>query len=84
RYANLGVDPTRPLLPPHRAFVPVNELLGLIKQHERIELVREPNAHAIEFGHQTLPSLAIDARSADPTQALASFLKQRLNGEHAQ
>ncbi|WP_024950638.1 transcription-repair coupling factor [Cobetia crustatorum] len=84
RHANLGVDPTRPLLPPHRAFVPVNELFGLIKQHERIELLRDSHEHAIEFGHQPLPTLAIDARSTDPTKALASFLSQRLSGDEAQ
>ena len=33
RYENLGVDPTRPLLPPHRAFIPEAELFGLIKHH---------------------------------------------------
>ncbi|TVU73785.1 transcription-repair coupling factor [Cobetia crustatorum] len=84
RHANLGVDPTRPLLPPHRAFVPVNELFGLIKQHERIELLRDSREHAIEFGHLPLPTLAIDARSTDPTKALASFLTQRLSGDEAQ
>ena len=41
RYDNLGVDPTRPLLPPAHAFVPVAEVFAAIKRHPRVAIVEE-------------------------------------------
>ncbi|MCP1314748.1 transcription-repair coupling factor [Halomonas sp. 707D7] len=81
RYENLGVDPTRPLLPPHRAFLPVNEIFSAIKERPRVELVEaesdQRHAHAPKA--QALPSLAVNARAKAPLGALESFL-----AEHAE
>lgn len=40
RYVNLGVDPTRPLLPPHRAFFPVNDVFSAIKAAHASNLLK--------------------------------------------
>ena len=78
RFDNLGVDPTRPLLPPHRAFIPVEALFAEIKRHPRVQLEREPHPHAVAFATGPIPQVAIDARSAKPLRALEGFLKTSL------
>nr|WP_300308046.1 transcription-repair coupling factor [Halomonas sp.] len=75
RYENLGVDPTRPLLPPHRAFIPEAELFGLIKQHPRIELTRDTaHPHAAASLTEAPAEVAINARTKSPLAALQQYL----------
>ncbi len=75
RYINLGVDPTRPLLPPHRAFFPVSEVFSAIKARPRIELTEdETQRHALIPEAKALPPLAINARAKQPLSELKSFL----------
>ncbi|QEM81503.1 transcription-repair coupling factor [Halomonas binhaiensis] len=75
RYENLGVDPTRPLLPPHRAFIPEAELFGLIKQHPRIELTRDAaHPHAAASLTEPPAEVAINARTKSPLAALQKYL----------
>lgn len=78
RYDNLGVDPTRPLIPPHRAFFPVSEVFSAIKARPRIELTEdESQRHALTPNAQALPSLAINARAKQPLSALSDFLNSQ-------
>ncbi|TFH88144.1 transcription-repair coupling factor [Billgrantia azerbaijanica] len=78
RFDNLGVDPTRPLLPPQRAFVPVPELFGAIKRHPRVELTDDPaHRHAWTPSAEAPPSVAVNARARQPLAALAHFLDER-------
>ncbi|WP_104201860.1 transcription-repair coupling factor [Billgrantia saliphila] len=78
RYENLGVDPTRPLLPPHRAFVPVAEAFGAIKRHPRVELVADPERrHALTPAARALPEVAVNARAKRPLASLARFLEEQ-------
>src|SRR5690554_2104715 len=75
RFENLGVDPTRPLLPPHRAFLPVAELFAAIKRHPRVELTEEADhRHALAPLSQAPPEVGINARAREPLAALAAFL----------
>ena len=75
RYENLGVDPTRPLLPPRRAFIPVPDVFAAIKRHPRVELSRDPEQrHAHEAAAHPLPEVAINARTKHPLAALEHFL----------
>lgn len=76
RYDNLGVDPTRPLLPPAHAFVPVPEVFASIKQHPRVALVDddEPHPHAKLPATHPLPDVAIHARGHHPLAKLEAFL----------
>ena len=78
RYINLGVDPTRPLLPPHRAFFPVSEVFSAIKARPRIELTEnEEQRHALTPEAKALPPLAINARAKQPLGELRNFLKNQ-------
>ncbi|WP_148254923.1 transcription-repair coupling factor [Aidingimonas lacisalsi] len=75
RYENLGVDPTRPLLPPSKAFVPVPEIFAAIKSRPRVELVDDeehPHAHASLTAPP--PSVALNSRAQRPLAALERFL----------
>src|SRR5690554_1451304 len=75
RFENLGVDPTRPLLPPHRAFLPVAELFAAIKRHPRVELTEEADhRHALAPLSQAPPEVGINARAREPLATLAAFL----------
>ncbi|WP_016914085.1 transcription-repair coupling factor [Vreelandella stevensii] len=75
RYVNLGVDPTRPLLPPHRAFFPVSDVFAAIKARPRVEFTEdEQQRHALAPQARALPSLAINARAKQPLAELASFM----------
>lgn len=75
RYANLGVDPTRPLLPPHRAFFPVNDVFAAIKARPRLELTEsDTQRHTLIPEAQALPTLAINARAKQPLSDLAGFI----------
>ncbi|WP_110664869.1 transcription-repair coupling factor [Salinicola halophilus] len=75
RYENLGVDPTRPLLPPARAFVPVAEVFAAIKRHPRLEFTAtDDEASTYISATQTPPAVAINARAQQPLATLEQFL----------
>ncbi|GHA92038.1 transcription-repair coupling factor [Modicisalibacter luteus] len=75
RYENLGVDPTRPLLPPARAFIPVPDVFAAIKARPRVELVKdEGHPHARHPSTQAPPRVAINARAQKPLARLGEFL----------
>ncbi|MDI5934131.1 transcription-repair coupling factor [Halomonas kalidii] len=75
RFENLGVDPTRPLLPPHRAFVPVAEVFGAIKRHPRVALTDDiDHRHAHPVAAVAPPDVAVNARARQPLAALEGFL----------
>ncbi|MDL4861991.1 transcription-repair coupling factor [Halomonas elongata] len=76
RYENLGVDPTHPLLPPHRAFVPVPEVFSAIKRYPRVELTDDTaHPHALTPAVRSVPEVTINARSKEPLAALSHFLE---------
>lgn len=77
RYENLGVDPTRPLLPPSRAFVPVADIFAAIKRHPRVELVNdEHHPHALWPITRAPAQVAINARAQQPLASLKAFLEE--------
>ncbi|KGE77987.1 transcription-repair coupling factor [Halomonas salina] len=77
RFDNLGVDPTRPLLPPHRAFVPVAEAFGAIKRHPRVELTDDTeHRHALVPAARPAPNLPVNARAKRPLAELEDFLAE--------
>ena len=78
RFEEYGIDPRRPLLPPARCFVPVEELYQQLGKFAVLELRHNPDAAVHqETPVQQPPSLASDKRSESPTDNLARFL-----GEH--
>lgn len=76
RYENIGVDPTRPLLAPTRAFVPVEELFAHINGVPRVQWVDEPHKHESLFDARALPDISLDSRGTHPLHRLDDFLKR--------
>ncbi|EPC03493.1 transcription-repair coupling factor [Litchfieldella anticariensis FP35 = DSM 16096] len=77
RYENLGVDPTRPLLPPSKAFVPVAEVFAAIKRYPRVELIdKQEHPHARLPTTRSPAQVAINARAQQPLASLQAFLEQ--------
>ncbi|MBE0400712.1 transcription-repair coupling factor [Halomonas sp. FME1] len=75
RFVNLGVDNTRPLLPPHRAFFPVSDVFSAIKSYPRIELTEDSQQRHAQLPDATsLPTLSINSRAKKPLSDLSAFL----------
>lgn len=81
RYANLGVDRTRPLLPPERAFLPANDLFGILKHYPRTQWVNESHKHAHCFAVTPLPDISFDSRHARPLHRLSDFLSAHVGDD---
>ncbi|MFT5481961.1 MAG: transcription-repair coupling factor (superfamily II helicase) [Halieaceae bacterium] len=59
RFEEYGVDPQRPLLPPKRGFVPVEELYGALKNFAIVEMRLNVDAPAhINLSHPPPPNLS--------------------------
>ncbi|WP_372610710.1 transcription-repair coupling factor, partial [Halomonas sp.] len=77
RFDNLRVDPTRPLLPPHRAFVPVAEVFGAIKRHPRVEMTDDTDhRHAYTPASRPPAQVTVNARAKHPLASLETFLAE--------
>ena len=77
RFEEYGIDPRRPLLPPRRCFIPVEELYQQLGRFSVLELRQNPDA---VVNRQTPvlppPGLADDHRSESPTDHLVRFLQE--------
>ncbi|HQQ63670.1 MAG TPA: transcription-repair coupling factor [Pseudomonadales bacterium] len=74
RYDNLHLERYRPLLKPHEAFVPTDELFAQLKQHARIECHADDDAQAEPLGSAPIPDLALSSRDTHPLLHLQQFL----------
>jgi transcription-repair coupling factor (superfamily II helicase) len=77
RHEEYGIDPRRPLLPPARCFVPVEELYQQLGKRSVLELRQNPDSPV----HQATtaapaPDLTPQDRAQSPTALLASFLTE--------
>ena len=78
RYESRRVDPEKPILPPHRVFVPSDELFGNLKRFPRITLSKETlgkKAGKEDLNTETPPTLPIDARLDNPVNRIEQYLK---------
>jgi transcription-repair coupling factor (superfamily II helicase) len=83
RYEQRRHDIERPLLPPRRLYLSTDELAGLLNrlpgvlyQGPELEGRRRGYAAACNFATRTLPPLGVQARAAQPAQALQDFLAE--------
>ena len=75
RYREYSIDPRRPLLPPERGFVPVEELYAALKKQSVLELHLQPDADVhVRVDARPPPELAADIGSADLATRLAALL----------
>ena len=78
RFTEYGIDPRRPLLPPSRCFMPVEELYQALGRHAVLEL-RQGTDAPVHRQSAVLPppSLSGNQRDQSPTDHLVEFI-----GEH--
>lgn len=77
RFSEYGIDPRRPLLPPTRGFIPVDELYRELKTHPVVDFRTHPDApvhHPVEV--LPPPDLTPATASIAPAQALAEFMRE--------
>lgn len=78
RFEDRRYDPTRPLLPPETLFIKQEQLFGLIKQFNRINLKSEldkPAANVVNFATNLLPELAVNHQLKHPFANINNFLQ---------
>lgn len=77
RHTNRQVDPERPILPPHKVFLPVNEVFGALKAFPRISIAETKllnKAGISNFSCSTPPDLSIDLQAKEPLDKLSAFI----------
>ena len=76
RFNEYGIDPRRPLLPPVRCFMPVEELYQALGTFPILELRQNPDAPVhLETGVLPPPDLSDERHKTSPTEQLAAFLE---------
>ena len=76
RYDNLHLEQYRPLLKPHEAFVPTEELFAQLKQRATIECNIVSSEQTENLGSEPVPDLALHSRETLPLLPLQSFLQE--------
>jgi len=77
RYEEYGIDPRRPLLPPRRCFIPVEELYQRLGDFAVLELRHNPDAPVHrQTGVLPPPNLATARGKLSPTENLVRFLSE--------
>ena len=75
RFEEYGIDPRRPLLPPSRTFLPVEELYALLGKHSVLELRTDPKAPVHARTALKEPPVFNEASSAQGyREKLAAFI----------
>ena len=79
RYEEHSVDPDRPILPPNKLFLAVDELFGQIKKFPRTEIDRQSadsSAGSHNIGLGSVPDIAVNAKLSNPLSKLEEFVQQ--------
>ena len=75
RFDEYGIDPRRPLLPPHRGFIPVEEIYSLLKAYPVLELKSDPQAPVhVQTSYRVPPMLNDRAGPGDYQEKIERFL----------
>ncbi|MFU8817596.1 MAG: transcription-repair coupling factor, partial [Pseudomonadales bacterium] len=76
RYESLRHDLERPILPPERLYLRLEEMSQGLNRHGRIQLDRA-GRHGVQFESESIPNIEANPRSREPAQALLRFLDSR-------
>ena len=79
RYEEHSVDPDRPILPPKKLFLAVDELFQQIKKFPRTEIGRQSadsSAGSHNIGLGSVPDIAVNAKLTNPLSKLEEFVVQ--------
>ncbi len=77
RYQNHNVDTQRPLLEPHKMFIPIDELFGTFKHYRQIttqSFELELGEGKFNYGSALPPQLTLNARQDKSAEALLKFI----------
>lgn len=75
RYDDLGIDPHRPLLPPHKVFIQPAEINAALARFAKVDFSYQPDAkHADTLSFGQLPDVSVNSKSATPWRALGDYL----------
>jgi len=78
RYEQRRYNIERPILPPEKVFIRINELFQQVKNHTQLQLQSfklEEKQGSYNFGTDVPPTLTVDSRAAEPTAKLTQFVK---------
>ena len=77
RYTEYGIDPRRPLLPPARGFIPVEDLYASLGDYPVLELRSNPDAPVHKgTGLQPPPVLSSGEREGAAVEHLLEFIEE--------
>ncbi|NOZ51552.1 MAG: transcription-repair coupling factor [Gammaproteobacteria bacterium] len=77
RYEQRRYDIERPILPPERVFIRINELFQRTKTYAQLQLQSfklEEKPGSYNFGTDVPPTLTVDSRAPEPTEKLTQFI----------
>ncbi len=80
RYEQLRYDLTRPILPPVKVFIPVENLFGAIKAFPQLQLhftTVPEKPYSLNIAMQPPPEVAVDAQAEHPLHSLTTWLLQQ-------
>jgi transcription-repair coupling factor (superfamily II helicase) len=66
RYEARRHDVERPVLPPHKIYLPIDQLHGAINQHRRAQIASPATPNAYPFATQVADVVPVDARAPEP------------------
>jgi transcription-repair coupling factor (superfamily II helicase) len=74
RYEQNRYDISRPLLPPHQAFIPVDVFNQSLHQYADVHINNESKKSGVEFVTAPAPSLDINHKASQPLAPLQQFI----------
>jgi len=74
RYEQARYDTSRPLLPPHQAFIPVDVLNQSLHQYADIHIDNDSKKTGYEFVTSPAPVMEINHKASQPLAALQAFI----------
>lgn len=90
RYENLRYDITRPILPPHEIFLPLDEMFRQLKsfprlgfsQHSTTAETRNSHSACYDFKINSPTDISADAKAEQPLQKLQAYVTEKQNKNH--
>jgi transcription-repair coupling factor (superfamily II helicase) len=76
RYEQLRHESERPILPPQKLFLQVNQVVAELHAYWHINLLQQETSFGVNFATSPPPSLPVDARAPQPLAAFKKFLKE--------
>lgn len=76
RYEQMRHDISRPLLPPHQAFIPVDMFNQALHQYADIHIDNESKKSGYEFVTFPVPSMDINHKASQPLAPLQQFIAE--------